>query len=201
MATRRSPTGASYERDGDDMPPTVCSSRSHRGPRTCLPGHRSRKQLNRGGGDVERRHVNVRYMVTDVDDSIGFYTGCSASRSSPVPLPAFADVNAATSGCCCPGRRARPGGRCPTASNPGRAVGTGSTSSSTIWRRRSSGCGARGADFRNDIVARPGWQADPAARPLGQCRRAVRAGESLSRDRPSYHRGGLMVRPIDERGS
>ena len=100
--------------------------------------------------------VNVRYMVSDVEESIDFYTTLldfevltSARRRSPTS-------SGATCACCSPVPRARPVGRCPTARRPAREAGTGSTSSSTTSTPRSHGCATPARAFRNDIVEGPG---------------------------------------------
>jgi catechol 2,3-dioxygenase-like lactoylglutathione lyase family enzyme len=71
--------------------------------------------------------VNVRYMVSDVDESIAFYTkflGFDLLTNFAPPSPT---CNEGTSGCFSPARPARRDARCPMAPGPNRVVGTAST--------------------------------------------------------------------------
>ena len=98
--------------------------------------------------------VSVRYMVDDVEESIGFYTSHLGFEVVSDFAPAFAEVVRGNLGCSSAGRRARPGGRCRTGASPGRAAGTASTSSSTTSTPRSS-VSARRA-FRSATTSSPG---------------------------------------------
>ncbi len=107
--------------------------------------------------NVSDELVNVRYMVDDVEDAVGFYTTHFGFTLPPAPRRRSPTSCAATCGCCSAARRARPGGRCPTVGRPSRAAGTASTSSSTTSPPRSSGCAPR-ADVPQRHRQRPGGQ-------------------------------------------
>src|SRR4051812_16149078 len=73
--------------------PTACSSVSQATPRTCLCGPRSVMHAEvDGGGAMSDDTVNVRYMVSDVEQAIAFYTEVLGFEVLSNAAPAFADV-------------------------------------------------------------------------------------------------------------
>ena len=100
--------------------------------------------------------VNVRYMVTDVDDAIAFYTGLLGFDVLTSAAPAFADVKRGNLRLLLSG---------PT-SSAGRAMPDGAQPGPGGWNRihlivdelepEVERLRAAGATFRNDIVRGPG---------------------------------------------
>ena len=86
--------------------------------------------------------VNVRYMVDDVEAAIDFYTTHFAFELRTSAAPAFADVTRGNLRLLLSGPKSSAGRPMPDGRVPSPAAGTASTSSSTISRRRSSGCAA-----------------------------------------------------------
>ena len=101
--------------------------------------------------------VNVRYMVDDVDDVDRLLHRAARLRGADrAPRPRSPTSSGATCGCCSPGRRARPAGRCPTARRPdpggwNRIHFIVDDIDAEVARLRDAG-----ATFRNDIVEGPG---------------------------------------------
>jgi catechol 2,3-dioxygenase-like lactoylglutathione lyase family enzyme len=100
--------------------------------------------------------VNVRYMVTDVDDAIAFYTGLLGFEVLTTAAPAFADVKRGNLRLLLSG----------PASSAGRAMPDGAQPGPGGWNRihllvddlepEVERLRAAGATFRNDIVRGPG---------------------------------------------
>ena len=100
--------------------------------------------------------VNVRYMVADVDDSIGFYTGMLGFEVLSSAAPAFADVKRGNlrlllSGPASSAGRAMPDGEQPGPGGWNRIHFIVDDLEGEVERLR-----AAGATFRNDIVRGPG---------------------------------------------
>ena len=81
---------------------------------------------------------------------------------------------AATSTCGSPAHARPPRARCPTVASPRRRLEPPRRRGRRHRHARQAAPRASGATFRNDIVRRPGWPADPARRPRRQPDRAVR---------------------------
>jgi len=100
--------------------------------------------------------VNVRYMVTDVEQSIGFYTGLLGFEVLTSAEPAFADVKRGNLRLLLSG----------PASSAGRAMPDGAQPGPGGWNRihfivddleaEVERLSAGGATFRNEIVRGPG---------------------------------------------
>jgi catechol 2,3-dioxygenase-like lactoylglutathione lyase family enzyme len=100
--------------------------------------------------------VNVRYMVTDVDESIAFYTNLLGFELLTSAPPAFADVKRANLRLLLAG----------PASSAGRAMPDGAKPGPGGWNRihfivddldaEVARLRDRGATFRNDVVQGPG---------------------------------------------
>ena len=86
--------------------------------------------------------VNVRYMVDDVEEAIDFYTTHFGFEVRSSSAPAFADVVRGNLRLLLSGPKSSAGRPMPDGRSPSPEGGTGSTSSSTTSRPRSSGCGA-----------------------------------------------------------
>ena len=100
--------------------------------------------------------VNVRYMVTDVEESIAFYTGVLGFEVLTSAAPAFADVQLGNlrlllSGPASSAGRAMPDGAQPGPGGWNRIHLLVDDLESEVERLR-----AAGATFRNDIVRGPG---------------------------------------------
>lgn len=100
--------------------------------------------------------VNVRYMVADVDDSIGFYTGMLGFEVLSSAAPAFADVKRGNlrlllSGPASSAGRAMPDGEQPGPGGWNRIHLLVDDLEAEVARLR-----AAGATFRNEIVRGPG---------------------------------------------
>lgn len=100
--------------------------------------------------------VNVRYMVTDVDDAIAFYTGLLGFDVLTSAAPAFADVKRGNlrlllSGPASSAGRAMPDGAQPGPGGWNRIHLIVDELEPEVERLRSAG-----ATFRNDIVRGPG---------------------------------------------
>ena len=100
--------------------------------------------------------VNVRYMVTDVDDAIAFYTGLLGFDVLTTAAPAFADVKRGNlrlllSGPASSAGRAMPDGAQPGPGGWNRIHLIVNELEPEVERLRSAG-----ATFRNDIVRGPG---------------------------------------------
>jgi catechol 2,3-dioxygenase-like lactoylglutathione lyase family enzyme len=100
--------------------------------------------------------VNVRYMVADVDDSIGFYTGVLGFEVLSSAAPAFADVKRGNlrlllSGPASSAGRAMPDGEQPGPGGWNRIHLLVDDLEAEVARLR-----AAGATFRNEIVRGPG---------------------------------------------
>ena len=100
--------------------------------------------------------VNVRYMVTDVDDAIAFYTGLLGFEVLTTAAPAFADVKRGNlrlllSGPASSAGRAMPDGAQPGPGGWNRIHFIVDDLEAEVERLR-----AAGATFRNDIVRGPG---------------------------------------------
>jgi catechol 2,3-dioxygenase-like lactoylglutathione lyase family enzyme len=100
--------------------------------------------------------VNVRYMVTDVDDSIGFYTGMLGFEVLSNAAPAFADVKRGNlrlllSGPASSAGRAMPDGEQPGPGGWNRIHLIVDDLEAEVARLRTAG-----ATFRNEIVRGPG---------------------------------------------
>ena len=100
--------------------------------------------------------VNVRYMVADVEDSIGFYTGMLGFEVLTSAAPAFADVKRGNlrlllSGPASSAGRAMPDGEQPGPGGWNRIHLLVDDLEAEVARLR-----AAGATFRNEIVRGPG---------------------------------------------
>jgi catechol 2,3-dioxygenase-like lactoylglutathione lyase family enzyme len=100
--------------------------------------------------------VNVRYMVSDVEDSIGFYTGVLGFEVLSSAAPAFADVKRGNlrlllSGPASSAGRAMPDGEQPGPGGWNRIHLLVDDLEAEVARLR-----AAGATFRNEIVRGPG---------------------------------------------
>jgi catechol 2,3-dioxygenase-like lactoylglutathione lyase family enzyme len=100
--------------------------------------------------------VNVRYMVADVDDSIGFYAGMLGFEVLSSAAPAFADVKRGNlrlllSGPASSAGRAMPDGEQPGPGGWNRIHLLVDDLEAEVARLR-----ADGATFRNEIVTGPG---------------------------------------------
>jgi catechol 2,3-dioxygenase-like lactoylglutathione lyase family enzyme len=100
--------------------------------------------------------VNVRYMVTDVDESIAFYTGLLGFELLTTAAPAFADVKRGNlrlllSGPASSAGRAMPDGVQPRPGGWNRIHLIVDDLESEVDRFRGAG-----VMFRNDIVTGPG---------------------------------------------
>jgi catechol 2,3-dioxygenase-like lactoylglutathione lyase family enzyme len=100
--------------------------------------------------------VNVRYMVADVDDSIGFYTGMLGFEVLSSAAPAFADVKRGNlrlllSGPASSAGRAMPDGEQPGPGGWNRIHLLVDDLEAEVARLRDAG-----ATFRNEIVRGPG---------------------------------------------
>ena len=114
--------------------------------------------------------VSVRYIVTDVEQSIAFYTTHLGFSERMRALPAFADVvrgrlRLLLSGSASSGGRTLPDGRQPEPGGWNRIHLIVEDLASEVERLR-----AAGLSFRTDIVSGPGGQQilldDPAGNPI-----------------------------------
>ena len=154
----------------------------------------------RNGGDphVDDQTVNVRYMVDDVDESIGFYTALLGFEVLTTRAPAFAEVMrgqppAAARGPTSSAGRPMPDGREPGPGGWNRIHFIVDDIEAEVERLR-----AAGAQLPQRHRRGPGRQADPARRPVGQPRRAVPAGRVITqrhRVPPGRAQGRLRVIP------
>ena len=100
--------------------------------------------------------VNVRYMVSDVDESIAFYTGMLDFEVLTSAAPAFADVKRGNLRLLLAGPKSSAGRPMPDGATPGpggwnRIHFIVDDLESEVARLR-----AAGATFRNDIIQGPG---------------------------------------------
>ena len=100
--------------------------------------------------------VNVRYMVDDVDEAVGFYTGLLGFELISSAAPAFADVNRGNLRLLLAGPLSSAGRPMPDGSRPGpggwnRIHFVVDDLGAEVARLRDAG-----ARFRNDIVEGPG---------------------------------------------
>ena len=115
-------------------------------------------------------HVNVRYMVDDVDAAIDFYTTQFGFTLRSSAAPAFADVvkgnlRLLLSGPKSSAGRPMPDGRTPEPGGWNRLHFVVEDIAADVERLRTAG-----ATFRNDIISGPGGQQvvleDPAGNPI-----------------------------------
>ena len=115
-------------------------------------------------------HVNVRYMVDDVDDAVAFYTTHFGFTVRSSAAPAFADVvrgnlRLLLSGPTSSAGRPMPDGRTPGPGGWNRIHFIVADIAGEVERLRSVG-----VKFRNDIVSGPGGQQilleDPSGNPI-----------------------------------
>ena len=100
--------------------------------------------------------VNVRYMVDDVDEAVGFYTGLLGFELISSAAPAFADVNRGNLRLLLAGPLSSAGRPMPDGTRPGpggwnRIHFVVDDLGAEVARLRDAG-----ARFRNDIVEGPG---------------------------------------------
>ena len=114
--------------------------------------------------------VNVRYMVDDVDEAIGFYTKVLGFELISSAAPAFADVKRGNLRLLFAGPTSSAGRPMPDGAKPGpggwnRIHFIVDDIEADVERLR-----AAGLTFRNDIVSGPGGQQilleDPAGNPI-----------------------------------
>jgi catechol 2,3-dioxygenase-like lactoylglutathione lyase family enzyme len=114
--------------------------------------------------------VHIRYMVEDVDQAVGFYTGLLGFELLSSAAPAFADVRRGRlrlllSGPKSSAGRPMPDGRTPEAGGWNRIHFVVDDIGAEVDRLRSAG-----VTFRNDIVSGPGGRQilleDPAGNPI-----------------------------------
>ena len=114
--------------------------------------------------------VNVRYMVNDVDEAVGFYTGHLGFTLLSSAAPAFADVcrgdlRLLLSGPSSSAGRPMPDGRRPEPGGWNRIHFVVDDITAEVNRLREAGL-----HFRNDIVTGPGGQQivfdDPSGNPI-----------------------------------
>ena len=114
--------------------------------------------------------VNVRYMVDDVEEAVGFYTTHFGFEVLTSAAPAFADVNRGSlrlllSGPASSAGRPMPDGRTPRPGGWNRIHFVVDDIGAEVERLR-----AAGLTFRNDIVSGPGGRQilleDPAGNPI-----------------------------------
>jgi catechol 2,3-dioxygenase-like lactoylglutathione lyase family enzyme len=119
---------------------------------------------------VPEEHVNVRYMVDDVDDAVAFYTNHFDFTLRSSHAPAFADVvrgnlRLLLSGPTSSAGRPMPDGRKPAPGGWNRIHFIVDDIAAVVERLR-----AAGLTFRNDIVSGPGGQQilleDPSGNPI-----------------------------------
>jgi catechol 2,3-dioxygenase-like lactoylglutathione lyase family enzyme len=114
--------------------------------------------------------VNVRYMVDDVEEAVGFYTTLFGFEVISEALPAFADVRRGAlrlllSGPRSSAGRPMPDGRTPTAGGWNRIHFVVADIDAEVARLRQAGVA-----FRNDVITGPGGSQivldDPAGNPI-----------------------------------
>jgi catechol 2,3-dioxygenase-like lactoylglutathione lyase family enzyme len=119
---------------------------------------------------VSDEHVNVRYMVDDVDEAVAFYTTHFGFALRSSAAPAFADVvrgnlRLLLSGPKSSAGRPMPNGRTPGPGGWNRIHFVVEDIAAEVERLRSAG-----VTFRNDIVRGPGGQQilleDPSGNPI-----------------------------------
>ena len=123
--------------------------------------------------------VNVRYMVSDVEASIAWYTQHLGFELLSNQAPAFADVTRGSLASCSADRQIR------GAADARRATaGPRRMESNSPYRRRSP-CRGRavaciGSSVPERYRDRPGWFADTFGRPFGKRRRTLSARTAVS---------------------
>jgi catechol 2,3-dioxygenase-like lactoylglutathione lyase family enzyme len=119
---------------------------------------------------VDDDMVSVRYMVSDVDDAIDFYTRLFGFEAGQVASPAFAEVTRGKLRLLLAG----------PSSSAGRPMPDGRTPKPGGWNRihfvvediagETERLRAAGVTFRNDIISGPGGQQivleDPSGNPI-----------------------------------
>ncbi|HYZ28337.1 MAG TPA: VOC family protein [Thermoleophilaceae bacterium] len=114
--------------------------------------------------------VNVRYMVDDVEDAVGFYTTHFGFTLRSSAAPAFADVVRGSlrlllSGPASSAGRPMPDGRTPAPGGWNRLHFVVDDITAEVERLRTAG-----VTFRNDIISGPGGRQivleDPAGNPI-----------------------------------
>jgi len=109
-----------------------------------------------GGGAMTNDTVNVRYMVSDVDQAIAFYTGLLGFEVLTRAVPAFADVRRGNlrlllSGPASSAGRPMPDGETPRPGGWNRIHFVVDDLEAEVDRLRD-----QGATFRNEIISGPG---------------------------------------------
>ncbi len=119
---------------------------------------------------MDDQTVSVRYLVSDVDESLAFYTGLLGFEVLTYAAPAFADVKRGNlrlllSGPASSAGRTLPDGRRPEPGGWNRIHFVVGDIAAEVERLR-----AAGVSFRSDIISGPGGQQivldDPAGNPV-----------------------------------